>query len=121
MSTPASFCITWFTPFLKFYTRCRARLFRKYGPLVNFKVKGGVFRSEIAKSLDSDSYGLVFGANQFFALVAQTVLTVLVTEVFNLNIKTQFFLYGAYFIVLGVSFIIAGVVTLSRWKTKAQE
>ena len=43
----------------------------------------------MAKNLQADSYGLVFGINMFMSLLLQTILTVVVVEVLQLSPHTQ--------------------------------
>lgn len=38
------------------------------------------FSSEVAKHLNKDSYGLIFGVNTFIALILQTILTMAVAD-----------------------------------------
>lgn len=54
-----------------------------------FQIKYLYFRSEIAKHIHSESYALVFGINTFIALLAQTILTVVVIDYLELDIRTQ--------------------------------
>lgn len=44
---------------------------------------------EVAKYISEDSYGLVFGVNTFFALVTQSLLTLVVVNKLVLNIRQQ--------------------------------
>ncbi|EJD76177.1 reduced folate carrier [Loa loa] len=62
----------------------------------------------IAVQLDSASYGLVFGWNTFLALFLQTVLTFAVADKhgFSLSIRTQFFVYGCYFVLVAIMFAL---------------
>uniref|UniRef100_A0A1B0GLL8 Uncharacterized protein n=2 Tax=Lutzomyia longipalpis TaxID=7200 RepID=A0A1B0GLL8_LUTLO len=62
--------------------------------------------AEIAKHLEEDSFGLVFGFNTFLSLVLQTILTLAVVTGIHLSIFQQFYIYAAYFIVLGVVYFI---------------
>lgn len=93
---------------------------------------------EVAKYISEDSYGLVFGVNTFFALVTQSLLTLVVVNKLMLNIRQQvrqcaknasrtvldvssnnrelfafqFFVYGSYFLVLTVVYIVMGVANV---------
>ncbi|KHJ99543.1 reduced folate carrier [Oesophagostomum dentatum] len=62
----------------------------------------------IATELTSTNYGLVFGWNTFVAVVLQTLLTLLVADShgFNLNMRTQFVVYGLYFVGIGALFLV---------------
>lgn len=66
---------------------------------------------EVAKHISEDSYGLIFGVNTFFALLAQSLLTFVVVNTFMLNIRQQFFVYGSYFLILAVMYIMMGTIT----------
>ncbi|XP_037882837.1 thiamine transporter 1 [Glossina fuscipes] len=55
----------------------------------------------IATQLCDDSFGLIFGINTFLALAAQSLLTLLVatdTLGFFLNLRSQYLIYGYYYI-----------------------
>ncbi|XP_029674778.1 thiamine transporter 1-like [Formica exsecta] len=67
---------------------------------------------EIAKYISEDSYGLIFGVNTFFALLAQSLLTFIVVNKLMLNIRQQYFVYGGYFVVLSMMYILMGVVNI---------
>ncbi|XP_014218184.1 thiamine transporter 2-like [Copidosoma floridanum] len=69
---------------------------------------------EVAKHLSEDSYGLIFGINTFMALLFQSIMTYIVIDeqCLNLDIRSQFMVYGSYYIVLGVIFMIMNVFTV---------
>ncbi|XP_001602920.1 thiamine transporter 2-like [Nasonia vitripennis] len=69
---------------------------------------------EVAKHLSEDSYGLIFGVNTFLALLLQSLLTFIVIDknTLNLDIRNQYLVYGGYFIVLGIVFMIMNAFTL---------
>ncbi|TGZ56617.1 thiamine transporter 2 [Temnothorax longispinosus] len=67
---------------------------------------------EVAKCISEDSYGLVFGMNTFFALLTQSILTLVVVNTLMLNIRQQFFVYGSYFLILAVVYIVMGIVNV---------
>ena len=71
---------------------------------------------EIARHINDESYGLVFGINTFLALAFQTVLTLVVVDDVGLalNIRDQFRVYGGFWIVIGVLFVSLFVVSLAR-------
>ena len=57
---------------------------------------------EIVKTLNSyplNSYALIFGINMFFALGVQTILTVIVNDMLELNPRTQFLVYAGLYLV----------------------
>lgn len=60
--------------------------------------------AEVAKQLDEDCFGLIFGFNTFLALALQTILTFLFVSgsVFQCDIFQQFLAYCIFFVVLGV-------------------
>ncbi|XP_047433011.1 thiamine transporter 1 [Mugil cephalus] len=70
---------------------------------------------QIATSLSMHRYALVFGVNTFVALVLQTLLTVVVVDSvgLGLDIYTQFLIYGSYFVVISVIFLLAGLYKLA--------
>lgn len=87
-----------------------------FGALFHFMIT--VASSEVARYIKNDSYGLVFGVNSFVALVIQTILTaVVVTEGigFALSPRDQYFVYGWFFILIGVIYIGIG---LKVWLTR---
>ncbi|XP_017876698.1 thiamine transporter 1-like isoform X2 [Ceratina calcarata] len=70
---------------------------------------------EIAKYVSDDSYGLIFGVNTFFALLLQSVLTAIVLNGnLNLDVRSQYFVYGSYFIVLAALYTVIGIVNIVR-------
>lgn len=87
-----------------------------FGALFHFMIT--IASSEIAKYIQNESYGLVFGVNSFVALVVQTALTAVVVTKgigFALQPRDQYFVYGWYYICLGAIYIGIGLkVWLSR-------
>lgn len=72
--------------------------------------------SEVAVSLKADSHALIFGFNMFAALCLQSIFTFIVAAKggLELDVQSQFFVYGSYFIFLGVGFILSiGIPALS--------
>ncbi|NXX43244.1 S19A3 protein, partial [Tricholaema leucomelas] len=63
---------------------------------------------QIAITLSMERYALMFGFNNFVALVIQTILTVVVVDPkgLGLDINTQFLIYGSYFTVIAGIFLI---------------
>ncbi|XP_023246565.1 thiamine transporter 1-like [Copidosoma floridanum] len=86
---------------------------------------------EVAKRIAKDSKGLIFGINSFFALLFQTILTLVVIAWLKLHITSQFIIYGAYYGVLGLLFAVMSVLTITKvvrsknpvalWITKSYE
>lgn len=83
-----------------------------FGALYHFMIT--IVSAEIAKNILEDSYGLVFGLNTILALVLQTILIlVFISESgFNLgtNPRGQFLVYGGYFMVIALIFLVMGIV-----------
>ncbi|KAL0113664.1 hypothetical protein PUN28_012656 [Cardiocondyla obscurior] len=67
---------------------------------------------EVAKYISEDSYGLIFGVNTFFALLTQSLLMIVVVHVLKLDIRQQFFVYGSYFLVLALVYIVIGIINV---------
>lgn len=68
----------------------------------------------MAKNLAEDSFALIFGINTLLALVIQTVLTIVVVSESGLELspRKQFLVFGGYFVVLAIVFLIASFVKL---------
>jgi solute carrier family 19 (thiamine transporter), member 2/3 len=68
----------------------------------------------VAKNLEEDSFALIFGINTLFALVVQTILTVVVISETGLGLskRGQFLVFGGYFVALAVIFLIGSFVKL---------
>ncbi|KAL4648506.1 thiamine transporter 2-like [Arapaima gigas] len=71
---------------------------------------------QIAVDLSIERYALVFGANNFGALVLQTVITAVVVDSrgLHLDIIPQFIVYGSYFSAIAFLFLLRGIYTLIR-------
>ncbi|KFV94769.1 Thiamine transporter 2, partial [Eurypyga helias] len=69
---------------------------------------------QIAVSLSMERYALMFGFNNFMALVIQTILTVVVVDPkgLGLDIVMQFLIYGSYFAVIAGIFLIRSICML---------
>uniref|UniRef100_A0A8C2XIF1 Solute carrier family 19 member 2 n=1 Tax=Cyclopterus lumpus TaxID=8103 RepID=A0A8C2XIF1_CYCLU len=79
---------------------------------------------QVAASLNMQRYALVFGVNTFMALLLQTLLTVVVVDSagLGLDVFTQFLIYGGYFAVISVVFLLAGLCKVaSRRRSKQQQ
>ncbi|KAL2718818.1 thiamine transporter 1-like [Vespula squamosa] len=70
---------------------------------------------EVAKYISEDSYGLIFGTNIFLALLFESLLTLIVING-NLGdtIRSQFFIYGCYYIGLAVIFLTIGIFAIMK-------
>lgn len=68
----------------------------------------------VAKNLADDSFALIFGINTLFALVLQTILTVVVISESGLELspRSQFLVFGSYFVVLAAVFFAGAIVKL---------
>nr|XP_046244885.1 solute carrier family 19 member 3b [Scatophagus argus] len=68
---------------------------------------------QIASKLSMECYALTFGINTFVALSLQTILTFIVVDeaVLGLDIVTQFIVYGSYYAVISVLFLVRGTYT----------
>ena len=62
---------------------------------------------EIARNLNENTYGLVFGINTWVGLGIQTILTFTVADSAGLNliIRVQFYVYGGFYMTTGLLFI----------------
>ncbi|NXX97528.1 S19A3 protein, partial [Centropus bengalensis] len=69
---------------------------------------------QIAVNLSMERYALMFGFNNFVALLIQTILTVVVVDSkgLRLDIVTQFLIYGSYFTAIAGIFLIRSLCIL---------
>lgn len=65
------------------------------------------FSAEVAKHLVDDSFGLVFGINTLFALLFQTLLSLLLVSEggLALNIVNQFIVYASMYVCIGIVYL----------------
>lgn len=72
-----------------------------------------IYSATVAKRLNEDSFALIFGINTLFALIFQSILTLVVVSEsgLGLNTRDQFVVFGGYFVVLGCIYGVAGVVS----------
>ncbi|GAB0099077.1 thiamine transporter 1 [Sergentomyia squamirostris] len=77
-----------------------------------------VVSAEIAKHLEDDSFGLVFGFNTFLSLVLQTILTLTVVTGVELTIFHQFYIYASYFVGLGIAYLVVFLWMLRSTSSK---
>ncbi|CAM4716898.1 thiamine transporter 2 isoform X1 [Lepidochelys kempii] len=77
---------------------------------------------QIAVNLSMERYALMFGFNNFVALVIQTIITVVVVDSRGLGLKivTQFLIYGSYFAVIAGIFLIRSIYTIVSIKCKRE-
>ncbi|XP_048202039.1 reduced folate transporter [Perognathus longimembris pacificus] len=67
---------------------------------------------QIASSLSKELCALVFGINSFLATVLKTSITLVVADKrgLGLTVRSQFFIYFMYFVVLSVVYLAGGVL-----------
>ncbi|KAG8002111.1 Thiamine transporter 2, partial [Nibea albiflora] len=68
---------------------------------------------QIASNLSMECYALTFGINTFVALFLQTIITFIFVDeaALGLNIVAQFIIYGSYYALISVLFLIRGTYT----------
>ncbi|EZA49220.1 hypothetical protein DMN91_000010 [Ooceraea biroi] len=76
---------------------------------------------EVAKCISEDSHGLIFGVNIFLALLMQSFLTLIVVTTLKLDIRTQFYIYGGYFLVLGVIYTVLSTINIVQHRRSTTE
>ncbi|KAF3706413.1 Thiamine transporter 1 [Channa argus] len=78
---------------------------------------------QIAASLNMQRYALVFGVNTFVALLLQSLLTLVVVDSagLGLDVFTQFLIYGGYFAVISMFFLVAGICKLASRRRSMEE
>lgn len=79
-----------------------------------------IFRFQIAVNLSMERYALMFGFNNFIALVIQTILTIVVVDSngLGLGISTQFLIYSSYFTFIAGIFLTRSVYTIISIKCR---
>ncbi|XP_058043004.1 thiamine transporter 2 isoform X2 [Ahaetulla prasina] len=77
---------------------------------------------QIAINLSMERYALMFGFNNFVALLIQTILTVIVVDSkgLGLDIGTQFLIYGSYFAVIAGIFLSRSIYIIISKKCKKE-
>lgn len=72
--------------------------------------------AEVAKHLEDDSFGLVFGINTLVAVLLQAILTLAVIsdEGLALTVFQQYTVYAVYFFVLSGIYLAAFIYSLVR-------
>ncbi|XP_054455543.1 solute carrier family 19 member 3b [Anoplopoma fimbria] len=77
---------------------------------------------QIASNLSMECYALTFGINTFVALSLQTIITGIVVDeaALGLDIVTQFIVYGSYYAIISVLFLIRGTYTVCVNKRKPE-
>uniref|UniRef100_A0A1A9WZS1 Major facilitator superfamily (MFS) profile domain-containing protein n=1 Tax=Glossina brevipalpis TaxID=37001 RepID=A0A1A9WZS1_9MUSC len=77
----------------------------------------------IATKLCDDSFGLIFGINTFLALAVQSLLTLLVasdTFGFLLNLRSQYLIYGYYYISIFILYCLWDVLEWFRKRIQSR-
>lgn len=65
---------------------------------------------QVAKHVEMTRFALVFGINMFAALLVSTLLTAVVVDGgLHIPVKTQFVIYGSYFVIIGAVFLARAV------------
>ncbi|XP_054838436.1 thiamine transporter 2 [Eublepharis macularius] len=69
---------------------------------------------QIAVNLSMERYALMFGFNNFVALLIQTVLTITVVDStgLGLDVGTQFLIYGIYFATIAGIFLVRSIYSI---------
>ncbi|KAM6946017.1 uncharacterized protein FYW47_017084 [Aplochiton taeniatus] len=77
---------------------------------------------QIAADLSMERYALVFGANNFVALVLQTILTSIVVDSrgLGLDIILQFIIYASYFSAIAALFFGRGLFTILKVRKRCK-
>nr|XP_006119949.1 thiamine transporter 2 isoform X2 [Pelodiscus sinensis]XP_014427418.1 thiamine transporter 2 isoform X2 [Pelodiscus sinensis]XP_025038782.1 thiamine transporter 2 isoform X2 [Pelodiscus sinensis] len=77
---------------------------------------------QIAVNLSMERYALMFGLNNFVALVIQTILTVVIVDSGGLGLKVdiQFLIYGGYFAIIAGIFFIRSIYTIASIQCKKE-
>lgn len=81
-----------------------------FGILYSFMIT--IVSATVAKHLADDSFALIFGINTLGALVFQSILTAVVISWLNLSTRSQFLIYGCYFVVLSIIYLVTSLVRL---------
>ncbi|KAH3870863.1 thiamine transporter 1-like isoform X2 [Dreissena polymorpha] len=76
--------------------------------------------AQIARNLQRQRYGFVFGCNTFLALLVETILTAIVVDQAGLgvDVQTQFKVYGGYFGVMAVLFTVYVCVNVCKLRER---
>lgn len=81
-----------------------------FGVLYTFMIT--IASATVAQHLADDSFALIFGVNTLFALIFQTILTIIAITWLELSFRDQFLVYGFYFIGLSLLYLVTSVVNL---------
>lgn len=77
---------------------------------------------QIASNLSMECYALTFGINTFVALSLQTIITFTVVDeaALGLDVVTQFIIYGSYYAVISLLFLIRGTYTICVHRRRSE-
>ncbi|CAL4249574.1 unnamed protein product [Meganyctiphanes norvegica] len=81
---------------------------------VSYQVLITIASYQVARELRAESYGLVFGINMFFGLLIQSILTIVIIDALEVEPQPQFVIYGCYFGVLSLVFIVISSMTFLK-------
>uniref|UniRef100_A0A1B6LXI6 Major facilitator superfamily (MFS) profile domain-containing protein n=1 Tax=Graphocephala atropunctata TaxID=36148 RepID=A0A1B6LXI6_9HEMI len=81
-----------------------------------FQIMITVANSEVAKNINRESYGLIFGITSLAVYIIRSIFSYIALQVYRLTIRVQFEAYAIYFGVLGVFFVIVMVLKCFRHK-----
>ncbi|KAH8312715.1 hypothetical protein KR044_012438 [Drosophila immigrans] len=92
-----------------------------FGALYGFTIT--VASAEVARNLQEESFGLVFGINTLLALIFQSLLTIIVVSdtVFDLTQVEQYTVYAFYFIAVAVIYFISVTIEHFWRRSKSNE
>ncbi|XP_060646188.1 thiamine transporter 1-like [Drosophila nasuta] len=92
-----------------------------FGALYGFTIT--VASAEVARNLQEDSFGLVFGINTLLALVFQSLLTIIVVSEtgFALDPVGQYTVYAFYFIAVAIIYFISVTIEHFWRRSKSTE
>ena len=72
---------------------------------ISYQVVMTIASFEIVKTIPTHAFGLIFGFNSFVALGCQTIMTSIVNTFLGMSPKSQFFVYGMYFLFISIGYI----------------
>ncbi|BES89597.1 folic acid Hypothetical protein [Nesidiocoris tenuis] len=71
-----------------------------------------IARSQIASHIKPDNAGLTFGATMLFALLYQSLITSVMTQCFELDISSQFYIFGGMYFGISVLYSAQWIVRM---------
>ena len=73
---------------------------------ISYQVVMTIASFEIVRKIPTHAFGLIFGFNSFVALGCQTILTSIVNILLGMSPKSQFLVYGMYFLLISFGYIL---------------